>query len=196
MKRTGKWIIGIVLTAATGFVTLQNGFAPTSNSATSTPSITSTATFTFTETPSSASSDGQCAFVWAYHDAPELTQKLVTAVHAINPTASASANLYGEDCVYSDGHSTFGAMETDFHVSIPADDLTKEEAFGNWMAQVLPIIAKIPREEIQGNYGFVEFWFEKNDAEHVIVRIPIQKYIDEAQGITGKELFHLFSGTP
>ena len=111
-----------------------------------------------------------------------MTKEIDTAVRAINPSASARAELYGEDCVYADGRSTFGAMETDFHVRLPADDLTNEEAFGNWMAQVMPIVAEIPREEIQGNYGFVEFWFEKNDAEHLIVRVPIQKYIDEAQG--------------
>jgi hypothetical protein len=185
MKRTGKWIIGIALTATVGFVALQNGFTPA-------PIIGNT----FTETPASVSSDGQCAYVWAYHDVPELTPKIDTAVLAINPAASARAELYGEDCVYADGHSTFGAMETDFHVRLPADDLTNEEAFGNWMAQVLPLITKIPREEIQGNYGFVEFWFEKNDTEHVIVRVPLQKYVDEAQGKTGKELFHLFSATP
>jgi hypothetical protein len=196
MKRTSRWVIGIVLVATAGFVVLQDGFAPEINSVTSTPSITSTATFTITETPSSVSSDGQCAFVWASHDAPELTQKLQTAVHAINPSASVRAELYGEDCVYSDGHSTFGAMETDFHVRLPVDNITNDEAFGNWMAQVLPIIAKIPHEEIQGKHGFVEFWFEKNDAEHMIVRVPIQKYIDEAQGKADAELFHMFYIAP
>jgi hypothetical protein len=84
-------------------------------------------------------------------------------------------------------------METDFHVNLPVDDLANEEALGNAMAQVLPIIVNIPREEIQGKYGFVEFWFEKNETEHVVVRVPIQKYIDEAQGKTGTELFRMFS---
>ena len=196
MKRTRSWIIGIVLTATAGFVALQNGNSPTSISVTQTPSIASTSTVTITETSTSASLEGPCAYVWAYHDAPELTQKLGTAVRAINSVASARAEYYGEDCVYSDGHSTFGAMETDFHVRLPVDDLTNEEAFGNWMAQVLPTIAKIPHEEIQGNYGFVEFWFEKNDAEHVTVRVPIQKYIAEAQGKTGTELFRMFYVAP
>ena len=59
-----------------------------------------------------------------------------------------------------------------------------------------PSLSEIPREEIQGNYGFVEFWFEKNEAEHVIVRVPIQKYMDEAQGKTGAELFRMFSVAP
>jgi hypothetical protein len=184
MKRNRKLIIGVILTATAGYFALQNGFAPTSVSATQTPSITDTAT--------SVPVDEPCAYVWAYHDAPELTPKIDATVRAINSDASAWAELYGEDCVYADGHSTFGAMETDFHVRLPADDLTNEESFGNWMAQVLPIIAKIPRGEIQGHPGFVEFRFEKNDGEHLIVRVPLQKYIDEAQGKTGTELFRMF----
>ena len=187
MNRKRNWIIGVILTAATGFVALQNGFAPAVDSATPTPGITETAT--------SAPVDGPCAYVWAHHDAPELTQKIDDAVHAIDPATTARAELFGEDCVYADGRSTFGAMETDFYVRLPTDDLTNEEALGNWMAQVLPIVAEIPREEISGNYGFVEFWFEKNDAEHMIVRVPIQKYIDEAQGKTGAELFRMFYST-
>jgi len=136
-------------------------------------------------------SDG-CAYTWAYHDAPELTQKFDAAVRNINTNASVGAEFFGEDCVYTDGHSTFGTMETDFHVRLLTDDLNNEEALGNWMAQFLQIISQTPREEIPGNYGFVEFTFEKSDTEHLVVRVPIQKYIDEAQGKTGAELFHMF----
>jgi hypothetical protein len=125
-----------------------------------------------------------------------LTKKLEDAFKSINPAASARAELYGEDCVYSDGHSTFGVMETDFHVRLPTEDLINEEALGNWMAQLLPTIVKIPREEIQGNYGFAEFWFEKNESEHVIVRVPIQKYLDGTHGITGKAFFRMFYMAP
>jgi hypothetical protein len=188
MKRNRNWIIGIILTAATGFVALQNGFAPASDSVTQTPIITDTAT--------SAPVDEPCAYIWAHHDAPELTKKIDTAVRALNPVASANADLFGEDCVYADGRSTFGAMETDFYIHLPADDLTDEEAFGNWMAQVLQMIVQTPREQIQGNYGLVEFWFEKNDVEQLVVRVPIQEYIDGAQGKTGAELFRLFYIVP
>jgi hypothetical protein len=188
MKRNKKWIVGIILTVTAGFVALQNGFAPASDSVTQTPIITDTATSTPFDEP--------CAYVWAHQGAPELTQKIDTAVHDLNPAANANADLFGEDCVYTDGRSTFGAMETDFYVHLPADDLTNEEAFGNWVAQVMQTVIQTPREEIQGNYGFVEFWFEKSDAEHVIVRVPIQKYIDEAQGKTDAELFRMFYVAP
>jgi hypothetical protein len=195
MRRNRSLIIGIALAATAGFVALQNGFAPAPDSATQIP-ITDTVTVAYTETPIATPFEGPCAYVWAHHDAPELTQKIDVAVRAINPAASARADLFGEDCGYADGRSTFGVMETDFYVNLPVDDLTNEEAFGNWMAQVLPMIVQIPREEIKGRYGFVEFWFKKNGAEHLIVRVLMQKYIDEAQGKAGAELFRMFNAAP
>ena len=193
MKRRRNVVIAIALSAAAGFLALQNVSAPAPNETTQIPD----AETIVTESPTvEASAPGQCGYMWAYHDAPELTKKLSAAVKTMDPAASGRAQLFGEDCVYEDGHSTFGAMETDFYVNLPADDLTNEESFGNWMAKVMPTIAKIPREEIKGNYGFVEFTFEKNEAEHVIVRMPIQKYLDEAQDKTGAELFRMFSVAP
>ena len=151
MKRKRNVVIAVVLSTAAGFLALQNVSAPTPDSATQTPTTIETV---ITEPPAmEESGPAQCAYTWAYRDTPELTEKLDAAVKALNPTTSGRAQLFGEDCVYADGHSTFGAMETDFYVRSPADDLTNEEAFGNWMAQVMPIITEIPREELEGNYG-------------------------------------------
>jgi hypothetical protein len=190
MKRKQNIALAIVLSAAAGVLTLQNVFAPAPDAITQTPTAA-----TVTDLPEGAVSE-TCGYVWAHHTAPELTQKIDSAIRILNPAASARAELFGEDCVYGDGHSTFGAMETDFYVHLPADDLSNAEAFGSWMSQVMPIITQTPRAEIQGNYGFAEFWFEKNDVEHLIVRVPIQKYIDEAQGKTGAELFYMFIDFP
>ncbi len=84
-------------------------------------------------------------------------------------------------------------METDFYVSLPAADLTDEEAFGNWIGQVMPVILALPPEEIAGPMpGFVEFWFTKSDTEQIIVRVPIQQYKEIGSGKTGVELFRWF----
>jgi hypothetical protein len=149
-----------------------------------------------TDTPTTASSSGPCAYTWAYHNAEELSGTIDAKIRNLNPAASGNANFFGEDCVYADGHSTFGVMETDFYIHKPVDNLTNEEAFGNWMAQAMKIVIEIPREQIQGNYGFVEFWFEKSEGEHVIVRVPIQQYKDAAQTKTGVELFRMFATSP
>jgi hypothetical protein len=194
MKRNRIWIIGIILSAAAGFVAVERVSAPTPPNTTPMRFTTITPEINITDTP--AYTNGQCAYTWAYHNAPELTEKLSAAFLAIDPVINVRAEYYGEDCVYADGHSTFGAMETDFYVRIPVDDLTNEEAFGNWMSQAMKIVIEIPREQIQGNYGFVEFWFEKSEGEHLIVRVPIQQYKDSAQTKTGVELFRMFYVKP
>jgi hypothetical protein len=189
MKRKRNVAIAIVLSAAAGFLALHatRVSAPARIETTQTPGVETIVT----ETPiAEASVPEQCVYTWAYQDAPELTAKLDAEVKAINPASSGRAQLFGEDCGYADGHSTFGAMETDFYVRSPVDDLTDEETLGNWVAQVMPIVSKIPREEIQGNYGFVEF---SNTGGQVFIRVPIQKYMVEAQGKTGAELFRMFS---
>jgi len=189
MSQKRNITVAIAISAAAGFLALQTVSAPTPDAV---PPTLAAAETVPTEPPTAET----CGYVWAYHDAPDLTEKLDTAIKALNPEASARAQFFGEDCVYADGHSTFGAMETDFYVRSAAADLTDEEALGNWMAQLMPIIEEIPREEVKGNYGFVEFWFEKTEAEHVVVRVPIQKYMDEARDKTGAELFRLFFVAP
>lgn len=134
-----------------------------------------------------------CAFMWAYHDDEELTAQLDQQVKSVDPTASASARLFGEDCVYEDGHSTFGVMETDFYIRLPVDDLTNEEFLGNWMGEILTLVAEIPRDEIQGNYGFVEFVFENPPSQSSIVRVPLQDHLNLGQTVIGDDLYQLYS---
>lgn len=193
MKHKRNWIIGIVLSATAAFAALQTVTAPTQDK--TVPDLATGKTIEAApqniDTPFPTSD--VCAFVWAYHDDPELTERLVAAAKSLNPEADANAVLFGEDCVYADGHSTFGVMETDFYVHLPVDDLADEKALGNWMTAVMQIVAQIPHGEIPGGrYGFVEFRFEKNEAEFVIVRVPIQRYLDEALGKTGAEMYGLF----
>ena len=162
------------------------------------PPTTATASWTVqppTNTPVIAQPVGQCAYTWAYHNAEELGAMIDTAMHDLSPATSGNASFYGEDCTYADGHSTFSAMETDFYIRIPVDDLTNEDALGEWISQVLRVVLEFPNDFIQGRYGFVEFWFEK-ESEHVMVRVPIQQYIDGTHGITGAALFRMFYVAP
>jgi hypothetical protein len=193
MKHKRNWVIGIILSAAAAFAALQTVTAPTQDETVSDSTIKSITETPHPNTDTPAPAFEGCGFVWAYHDEPELTEKLDTSVKFLNPEADANAVLFGEDCVYADGRSTFGVMETDFYIHLPMNDLENEEELGNWMAEVMPVITQIPRGEIPGGrYGFVEFRFDKNGAEFVIVRVPIQEYLAEAQGKTGAELYRLF----
>jgi hypothetical protein len=184
MKQKRNWAIGIILTATAGYIALQSGLAP-SSAVTETPPITST------------SIEEPCAYVPAYQDSPKLALKIETAIRALDPNAVIKTQVYGENCVYSNGSVTFSAMETDLYIHTSVDDLNNEEAFGNWMAQVLPVIVQIPETEFPGGYGFVQFLFEKNNGESVAVKVQISRYFDtEVQSKTGIELFHLFYNQP
>jgi hypothetical protein len=188
MKHKRNLIIGIVLSATAGFIALQSVNAPTpANEMIGAPDAVAS------ELPTEES----CYYVWAYRDADELTEMLDASLKAVHPEADIHATLFGEDCIYPDGRSTFTVMQTDFYVRMTVDAAANDATFGNWMARIMDIIIALPREEIQGpRSGYVEFEFIKTDSEHVIVRVPIDKYIIEAQGETGAELFQLFHSQP
>lgn len=179
MKHKRNLLIGIAISATAGFLALQSVNAPTNESQTIVP----TETF--------------CGYTWATQDAPELTEQFDKAVKSLNSEASATAYFFGENCNYMDGTPpTFGVMETDFTVRLPVDDLSDEEAFGDWIAQVMNATLQLPKEEIQGKYGFVEFWFEQSEMEHITFRVQISQYQTEVQGKTGAELFRMYYSPP
>jgi hypothetical protein len=189
MKHKRNWVIGIILSAAAAFAALQSVSAPTHE--VETPEAVATITGTV-----GVDNSASCGYAWAYHDDPELTAKVDEAVQILDSTASANVQQYGEDCVYADGHSTFNAMETDFYVRLPAEDLADEEDFGNWIKQVMDIITSLPDNSIQGKKGFVEFSFIKTDTVHVVFRVDITEYLTAATNLSGSELFQRFSSPP
>jgi hypothetical protein len=192
MKHKRNLIIGIVLSATAGFIALQSANAPAPAD-----EILDAPTAFESEFPPSeidTPSEESCYYVWAYRDADELTKKLGVMVKSINQNADINATLFGEDCIYADGRSTFSVMQTDFYFRLPVDNSTNDTVLGNWMAMVLDEIIRLPREELTGNYGFVEFWFEKTDS--IFVRVPIQRYLDEGREKRGAELFRMFYTPP
>lgn len=148
--------------------------------------------------PTPSTSQQDCGFTWAYHDLPELTAEFDASVKTVNPSASAHATAFGEDCVGNDGQLVrFAAMETDFYVTLPVTDLNDYEAFGDWIAQVMQIVNVFPPDMLAGpKPGFVEFRFEKTASEGLSLRVPIEQYNATTNGITGEELFRMFYTTP
>lgn len=147
--------------------------------------------------PTSHPPTDQCAFSWANSPLDELSAVLESEVKSLNLTASARASAFGEDCIYSDGHKVFHAIETDFYIDLPVTDLTDFESFGNWISQTMSFINMLSPDMIEGpQSGFVEYSFTKNENEHLIVRVPIQGYADAANGKTGESLFLTFYKAP
>lgn len=189
MNKKRMLALAILIAATTGVFALQNVSAP---SLVELPVNTITATSTISQTITLSPTYEGCGYMWAYHDDPTLTTKIDEAVRGLDPSASANAQLFGEDCVYADGHSTFSTMETDFYVRLPVDDLTAHEAFGAWIKQVMNLVTGLPEDEVQGRKGFVEFSFTENDDQHLMVRVGISDYLNSDSDSNALEVFQKF----
>ena len=134
--------------------------------------------------------------MWASQDLPNVSKKVNDLLQAVDPAITASAYAYGENCVYADGHSTFGAMETDYRVKVEVKNIKDETALGNLIAKVMDVIVKIPLSEVQGpNPGRVEFSFT-HGTEQVNVIVQINVYTHDASNLKGDELFRFFHQNP
>lgn len=185
-----NWVIAIVLSATATLLGLQIVNAPTQDKLVITQTLTDTVEISITEP--SAQPEGNCYYQWTTKYPPELTATLTKEIKKINKDATMTVTYYGEDCIYENNVSVFSAMQADFYVHLPVHDLEKHEEFGNWISDVMKVITQFPRDQIQGQYGFVEFWFRKNESENFSLRVPIQKYLEEAKDKTGLELFNYF----
>jgi hypothetical protein len=138
-----------------------------------------------------------CAFVEASQNLPDLSAKVVTLLQGVDPALTGSAYAYGENCLYADGHSTFSARETEFRVKVPVTDLKDEKSLGDWIARVMDVITRISPDELSGPQpGRVEFEFSKSESETLFLNVSISKYKSQASGLSGSELFKLFSNNP
>jgi len=150
------------------------------------------------EASTTSASQQDCTFTWAYHDLPELTAGFDASIKALNSNATAHATAFGEDCIGEGGIAVrFGAMETDFYVTLSVDDLNDYEFFGNWIAQVMDVVNMLPPDMLAGpNSGFVEFRFEKTQTDSIGFRVPISQYNTTTNGVTGEELLQMFYTAP
>ena len=159
-----------------------------------TPNLPPTAIVT--DTPEVSPTFEPCAYVWASQDLPDVSTKVNDLLQAVDKNITASAYAYGENCVYADGHSTFGAMETDYRVKIDVKDIKDETALGNWIAKVMNVIVKIPLSDVAGpNPGRVEFSFVSGK-DQTALTVQIDQYIHDASSLKGAELFQFFHQNP
>lgn len=147
--------------------------------------------------PPAADPSTGCYYVWATRPLPDLSQEIDTALQKMDPAVTGSAYAFGEDCVYADGHADFGAMETDYRVTVQVDTLKDLDLLGNWIRRVVPVIEGMPPADVPGPQpGRVEFIFEKNKNEQLIVQVPIREFQGLPADLTGAELLRHFRPSP
>lgn len=133
---------------------------------------------------------GNCYYNWAYEELPELSAQVDAAIKAIQPQGSGRAQAFGENCIYEDGHSDFLAMETDFYVTLPVDDLQDKETLGNWIARGMAALESFPPGETPGPMpGKVTFIFEAMEQEKYL-SVMIAEYNQLPAGLDGAALYN------
>jgi hypothetical protein len=138
-----------------------------------------------------------CAYVWASHELPDVSDLVQAAFKAAGLDATGSANAYGEDCVYEDGTRTFSAMETDFRVKLAVADVKDQQELGNSVSAVMNVLEKVPKDRLAGPQpGRVEFEFADGNALILRLTVDIGRYRREASGTSGARLFKLFYTNP
>ena len=120
---------------------------------------------------------GNCAFVEATQNLPDLTTQVDKAIKELQSDASGRAEAYGENCVYAgSGQSVFTAKETDFYLTANVKNIKDNNELGKLVISAMKIIDTLPPNSISGpQAGFVEFIFNANDGR-TILRVPINKY--------------------
>lgn len=138
---------------------------------------------------STPQSNETCAFMWATQSLNDLTLDFQAAIKNLNPEAESYAYAFGEDCIYQDGHKTFGAMETDFNVTMPVTDLADENALGEWIVKVMDVINDLPAEKIAGpKPGRVSIYFTSGTDQKAI-NFYIDRYRTLNPGMSGWEIY-------
>ena len=141
-------------------------------------------------TSTSAPNPQECGYQWANQDLPELSSSFQASIQALQSEAQASAFAFGENCVLADGSiGGFGAMETDFNVTLNVNDLINESDLGEWIVKVMQVIQNIPPEQIMGPQpGRVSITFQSN-GDQKIVNFSINQYQALAPGLGGLEIY-------
>ena len=166
--------------------------------------FTATPVAMITETPSPAVEDiltvtptgeftGQCAYMWANQELPEVSLELHQAFENAGISGvEARASAYGENCMdpASNTVARFSAMQTDFYLTITVPDTADTQAMGDWVERVLPVIDQFPPGQVPGpNPGYIGMRFTSDSDEQNLwfTRQKAQELI--SAGTTGSALF-------
>ena len=124
--------------------------------------VTRTPTYTPSLTPTVEPS--VCAWVWATKPLPELSKKVQTALEAAKlPVTDVSAEAFGENCVDSQTNqvTSFGAIETDFRITLQVKSLKDAEKLGSLLEQTLVVLDGFPTGSTPGSQpGIVGVTFQ------------------------------------
>ena len=105
-----------------------------------------------------------CAWVWATKPLPDLSSKVQAALESASlPVTNVFAEAFGENCVDSQTNqvTSFGAMETDFRITLQVKSLKDAEKLGSLLEQTLVVLDGFPTGSTPGSQpGIVGVTFQ------------------------------------
>lgn len=189
MSRTFARLLLVLgfLIALTAFCNFPRAFPPPEPTA-----IPLADTQTHTARASETLTIGPCGFVWASQSLQELSAQLLERLNEAGlPVLTASAEAYGEDCLYNDGTlAYFAAMQTDYRITLAVETLADAESLGSLLEQTLVVIDGFPVKETPGpNPGYIGITFQAGEQ---IENLWFQRAKSDqlrAQGLSGLMLY-------
>ena|SRR5690242_8562384 len=140
--------------------------------------------------PATPPNPQDCGYQWANQDLPELSSSFQSSIQALQPGAQAKAYAFGENCMLADGSvGGFSAMETDFNITVPVNDLTNESDLGEWIVKVMQVIENIPKDQIAGPQpGRVSISFAAN-SDQKYINFTTSQYQALPPGLSNSEIY-------
>jgi hypothetical protein len=133
---------------------------------TPTPTMTLTVSATALATGTlEAASFTQCAYVWANHALPDVTALAQAALDKTDiPKTTVRADAYGEDCIDQNTNTVrgFGAMTTDFYLSVEVPNLSDQTALAEYVQIVYETLIAIPQDTLPAYPGYLDITFTAN----------------------------------
>lgn len=145
--------------------------------------------------PTPSPTESPCFWRWSRQDLPEVAAEVQTTLDAAGVgggQAKARAEAYGEDCVDPETNEVryFTAMETDFYVTLPVDDLADRQALGEILLDLLKVLDRFPPESTPGPQpGYVGVNFVAGEEEMRLWFSLIEAAGAREEGLRGEALF-------
>ncbi len=154
---------------------------------------------TATDAPTNSVSYPQCSFQWARQDLPEVTKLAQIALQMYwveLDAATVRVEAYGENCVSSGNVvQSFGAMTTDFYVTMPVDDLADDEAIAKAVSVIYrAFVSGIESWWVPAPFGYLDITFTHEGETRVLrAMFPEIKGVLEQQ-LSGKDFLEAVYG--
>jgi hypothetical protein len=157
------------------------------------PMPTLTPTLTFTPLAYSA-----CSWQWARQPLPDVGMMALEAfIEAEMIEVSVRAEAYGENCIDGTTNTAnyFAAMTTDFYVSTPIDNLTKEDALVEQAIKIYNVLIGLPEDEFPAKLGYLDITFNPPGGPGKRLRAMFSEFKAALEaGLAGGELLDELGG--